>query len=276
MARKVHNNNTILVPIDFSDTAINALNHAIVIAKKYDNEITLLHIADEATEAEGELVKLASDLSKENNIRINTLFKSGKVANVINEVAEAGNYDSIMMGSNGSSGIQLFMGSNASKVIRSATVPVIVVKERNILDGYKKIVMPVDLTIESRQKVSWAVHLAQKFNSHIHVIYEEENDEYFERNIKANINQVAAILKDSNVNYTLMKLDDKTYPGKLFEDTLQYAENIDADLILIMTQPEGNILDFVIGSNAQYIVNKSKKVAVMVVQPSATGFSFDY
>jgi len=276
MARKVNNNNTILVPIDFSDTAINALNHAIVIAKKYDNEITLLHIEDEATEAGDQLVKLASDLSKENNISINTLLKSGKIANVINEVAEAGNYDSIMMGSNGSSGIQLFMGSNASKVIRSTTVPVIVVKERTILDGYKKIVMPVDLTIESKQKVSWAVHLAQKFNSTIHVIYEEENDEYFQRNIKASINQVAAILKENNVEHTLMKLDDKTYPGKLFEDTLQYAEKIDADLILIMTQPEGNILDFVIGSNAQYIVNKSEKVAVMVVQPSATGFSFDF
>jgi len=276
MARKVHNNNTILIPIDFSDTAINALNHAIVIAKKYDNEITLLHIEDEATEAEDKLLKIASDLEKEHHIRINTLFKSGKIANVINEVAEAGNYDSIMMGSNGSSGIQLFMGSNASKVIRTATVPVIVVKERNILEGYKKIVMPVDLTIESKQKVSWAVHLAQKFNSTIHVIYEEENDEYFQRNIKASINQVAAILKDNNVAHELIKLDDKTYPGKLFEDTLQYAEKVDADLILIMTQPEGNILDFVIGSNAQYIVNKSEKVAVMVVQPSATGFSFDF
>ncbi len=276
MTRKVNNNNTILVPIDFSEMSLNALDHAIEIAKKYKNEITLLHIVEDGEIQLPNLDKLADDITKKHDIIVHKLVKEGKIANVINEVAEVGNYDSIMMGSNGSSGLQLFMGSNASKVIKSATVPVIVIKEKNISEGYKKIVMPVDLTIESRQKVDWAIHLAKKFDSIIHIIFEKENDEYFENNIKASLNQITNKLKLNGVNYLLHKLDNKTYPGKLFEDTIVYAHEIDADLILIMTQAEGNIFDFVIGSHAQHIVNKSEKVAVMVVQPSATGFSFDF
>lgn len=275
MTRKVNNNNTILVPIDFSDISLSALKHATTMAKMYDNEITLLHIDDDTAKAEATLVEIAEGLKKEHDIRVNTLFKSGKVSEVIAEVAEVGNYDSIVMGSGGSSGMQLFMGSNASKVIKSVTIPVVVVKEGHEFSGYDHIVMPVDLSVESKQKVAWAKHLAKKFNSKIHVIYEEQSDEYFQRSIKFSIKQVSDMLTESGVRHELRKLRDKTYPGKLYADTLQFAEEIDADMILVMTQLEGSFMDFVIGSHAQLIVNKAK-TAVMVVQPSETGFNFDF
>ncbi len=276
MTRQVNNNNTILVPVDFSQISLNALDHAVVMAKKYDNEITLIHIEDDTAKPEVRLNEIANKIEAEEGVRVNTLFKSGKVSTVISEVAEAGNYDSIVMGSSGSSGLQLFMGSNASKVIRSVKIPVIVIKEPKDFHGYNNIVMPVDLTVESKQKVAWAKHLATKYNSTVHVIYEEEQDEYFQKNIKANINQVADILGEAGIKYELVKMDDKTYPGQLYQDTIQYAEKINADMILVMTKLEGNLMDFVIGSHAQLIVNKSKDVAVMVVQPSPTGFSFDF
>lgn len=275
MTRSIKTNNNILVPVDFSDIALSAVEHAVLMAKKYNNEITLLHIEDDTAKAESSLEQMANELSTEHGIRVNTLFKTGKVHQVIAQVADVGNYDSIVMGSNGASGIQRIMGSNASKVISLVKIPVIVIKEQQKSESYGTIVMPIDLTIESKQKVQWAKHIAKKYNSVVHVIYEEEQDEYFQRNIKANINQVADILEGAGIEYHLKKLDDKTYPGKLYKDTLQYAEQIDADLILIMTQLESNFFDFGFGSHAQYIVNKAK-TAVMVIQPSETGFSFDY
>jgi len=275
MTRKVHNNNNILVPIDFSEISFSALEHAKTMAVKYNNEITLLHIEDDTAKSESRLIELAGNIKNELNVNVHTLLKSGKVSDMIAQVAEVGNYDSIVMGSGGSSGMQLFMGSNASKVIRSIKIPVIVVKTGQTFDGYDKIVMPVDLSVESKQKVGWAKHLAKKYDSTIHVIYEEEDDEYFQKNIKANINQVSDILTEAGVKHELFKLEDDTFPGKLYKDTLQYAEQIDADLILVMTQLEGSFMDFVIGSHAQLIVNRAK-CAVMVVQPSETGFSFDY
>lgn len=275
MTRSVKTNNNILVPIDFSDISLLALNHALVMAKKYKNEITLLHIEDDTAMAESRLEEIASNAEKKHSVKTHTLYKSGKVHQVIAQVAEVGNYDSIMMGSNGASGIQRFMGSNASKVIKSVKLPVIVIKEEANFESYEKIVMPIDLSIESKQKVDWACHIAKKYNSTVHVIYEEEQDEYFQRNIVANINQVSSILEQAGVKYELKKMLDKHYPGKLYKDTLQYAEQIDADLILIMTQLESSFFDLGIGSHAQFIVNTAK-TAVMVIQPSETGFSFDY
>lgn len=269
---KINTNNTILVPIDFSGISLNALNHAIEVAKNNQNDITLLHIEDGKKSSDNELIALANTHSIANNLMINTLIKSGNVSETIQKVAEDGNYEMIIMGSHGTSGWKSMMGSNASKSLKGATCPVIVVKENTPYTGYKNIVMPIDLSVESKQKVSWAIHLAQKFDATIHLIYEEQSDEYLKIGIKGNIHQVADVLKENNVKYDLHQMDDKTYPGKLYEDSLQYADATQADLVLVISHPDGNILDFVFSSDAENIVNKSKRVSVMVVNPHQTGY----
>lgn len=270
---KTNTNNTILVPIDFSEISLNALKHAIEIAKKCQHDITLLHVEDKNKNAKNDFKELVNSLSTTSNVQINTLIKEGKVAETIHEVAENGNYEMIAMGSHGASGWKSLMGSNASNVLKNATCPVVVVKENTPFTNYKNIVMPLDLSIESRQKVTWAVHLAQKFDATIHIIYEEQSDEYLKIGIKGNIIQVVEVLKENNVKYDLHLLDDKTYPGKLYEDALQYADTTNSDLVLVVSHPEDKILDYVLHSDAENIVNKSKRVTVMVVNPSKTGYT---
>jgi len=270
---KINTNNTILVPIDFSEISLNALKHALEVAKKYQHDITLLHIEGKTENADNELIALAKSNSVAGSVRINTLMKEGKVAETIHNVAENDHYEMIAMGSHGASGWKSLMGSNASKVLKSATCPVMVVKENTPFTAYKNIVMPIDLSIESKQKVNWAIHLAQKFDATIHIIYEEQSDEYLQIGIKGNINQVADVLKDNNVKYDLHQMDKKTYPGKLYEDALQYADATQADLVLVVSHPEDKILDYVFNSEAEKIVNKSKRVTVMVVNPSQIGYT---
>lgn len=284
--------NTILVPTDFSEVANNALEHAIAIAKKYGNEILLLHILEESFLGSlfggkssvkdgiyGQLLqekldKLATEIQQKNNIPTQSIIREGRIYKTIIEVSEEIDCDSIIMGTNGASGMEVIMGSNSSRVISQAKVPVVVVKEKRIgAEGYKSIVLPIDLTQESKQKVKWAIHVAKKFNSTIHVVYEEINDEFLRNKVKANISQVGDVLEKNGVNYTSKELDDKNYPSRKFaNDTLQYAEEIDADLIMIMTQQEReDIGEFIIGSYAQQIVNRHSKVPVMCISPRDTG-----
>jgi len=215
---------------------------------------------------------LSNNKSAVHNITINTLTKEGNVSETIHKVAQEGNYEMIVMGSHGPSGWKSLMGSNASKVSRGATCPVIVVKEETPFKDYQNIVMPIDLSIESKQKVNWAIHLAQKFDATIHLIYEEQNDEYLKIGIKGNIIQVADILRENNVKYDTHKLDDKTYPGKLYEDALQYADSTKADMVLVVSHPESKILDYIFDNEAQNIVEKSKYMTIMVVNPSKVGY----
>ena len=287
------NNNNILVPTDFSEVANNALGHALKIADVYKNEITLINIQDEGgifglfgSHDKMELVREAVNTrmdaliaeSKKSfpNVKINKRIEIGKIYKVITEIAENENFDSIVMGTNGASGLAQITGSNASRVINYAKVPVVVVKEQSISqNGYEKIVLPIDLSRESRQKVTWAIHLAKKFNSTIHVIYENSTSEEFRNRIFGAVNQTQDILETNKANYILRGLDDYKYPDSFSEDTLAYANDIGADLIMIMSQQEKGFSEFLLGSYAQQIVNHSGKVPVMCINSSDTGVIFD-
>ncbi len=287
------NNNTILVPIDFSEVAQNALGHALKVADAYKNEIALLHIMDEGNFIGNlfggnnniELVKEAIDMKLDKiiaesnkaypNVKINKLIESGKIYKVISNIANEGNYDSIIMGTNGASGLQQITGSNASRVINYANVPVVVVKEKSIGNGYEKIVLPIDLTRESRQKVRWAVHVAKKFNSTIHVIYENTTNEEFRNRIHAVVNQTQDILSSNGAKFVLRGLEEDKYPDSFAEDTLAYANEIDADLIMIMSQQEKGFNEFLLGSYAQQIVNNGGKIPIMCINSNDAGIILD-
>jgi nucleotide-binding universal stress UspA family protein len=287
------NNNTILVPLDFSEVAQNALGHALKVADVYKNEVTLLHIMDEGNfignlfggNNNAELVKEAIDMKLDKmiaeankqypNVKINKLTESGKIYKVIANIANDGNYDSIIMGTNGASGLQQITGSNASRVINYAKVPVVVVKEKSIGNGYEKIVLPIDLTRESRQKVRWAVHVAKKFNSTIHVIYENTTNEEFRNRIHAVINQTQDILDTNGAKYILRGLEEDKYPDSFAEDTLAYANEIDADLIMIMSQQEKGFNEFLLGSYAQQIVNNGGRIPIMCINSNDAGIILD-
>jgi nucleotide-binding universal stress UspA family protein len=279
--------NVMLVPTDFSDVATNALGHAISIAKTFDNEIALLYINDAGSMIssifsgndqnklinEAILVRLNTikeNTLKEHGIVVHTVIRESRnIYKTIVETADELGCDSIVMGTHGANGIKQIIGSNSSRVISHADVPVIVVKEKSFGEGYKNIVFPVDLTFETRQKVRWAIHLAKKFNSTIHILSFHESDEFLSHKINANIKKVEEQFQEAGVKYTSYFRPDKSSFAK---ETISYAENTKADLIMIMTQQEEGIAEFIIGSYAQQIVNQST-IPVMTVTPTTKGIT---
>src|SRR5690606_37245773 len=93
--------------------------------------------------------------------------------------------------------------------------------------------------------------------------------------IFAAVNQTQDILSQNNANYIVRGLDEDKYPDSFAEDTLAYADEIDADLIIIMTQQEKGFGEFLLGSYAQQIVNHSGKVPVMCINSHSTGVIID-
>lgn len=275
--------NTILVPTDFSEVADAALDHALQIAKKFDNNIALVHIADEGgigfltsdvkenlyREAiQMKLDKIAS-FCKEQGIQVSTHIETGRVYKRIAEKAAELGCDSIVMGTHGASGIGQIIGSNASRVITHANVPVVIVREKMTRNGYANILLPIDFTRETKQKAYWAQHLSKVFNSTIHVVGFKENDEFLQNRIMASMAQVERYFQNKGVNYSARIIDGH---GNYADQTLSLAFEVQADLILIMTQSESSIGEYIIGSYAQQIVNKSVKVPVMCVNPTSEGF----
>lgn len=277
--------NIMLVPTDFSDVANVALNHAIMLAKIFNNEIAVLHInetgliggmfrshaqADLIQEAiESRLLKIKENVAREHGITVHTYSKeSNRIYKTIIETVEELGCDSIVMGTHGAQGIKQVIGSNSSRVISESPVPVIVIKEsKTETHGYKQIVLPIDLTFETRQKVKWAIHLGNKFGSTIHILSYRETDEFLEKKIHANINKVEHQLTEAGIKFQVDYIEHKRGFAK---ETIAYAEKVNADLIMIMTQEEEDFSEFIIGSYAQQIVNTSP-IPVMTVTPTTTG-----
>jgi nucleotide-binding universal stress UspA family protein len=269
----------VLVPVDFSELSRHAMYHAAKMAELYDDQITLLHIIDNSPlsfmdASKIDLMKkginlkmdeLIADInSKHPAITVNKLIKQGRVHKLIVETADELNCDTIIMGSNGEAGLEKIVGSTTSRVMNAASVPVVVVKGAAKRTNYDRIVLPIDLTKESKQKVSVAIHIAKKYHSEVHILSEFESDEFLRKKVMANLNQVETLLAKNSIKSVSKITHDEDYPGHIGKDTLTYSQQIDADLILIMTQQESGFSEFFLGSYAQQIVNQSE-ITVMCV-----------
>lgn len=283
------NGNLILVPTDFSDVASNALDHAVTIAKGYGNDILLVHIVEAnflssiiggknnikggivGQMLQDKLNELSKSIKEKHGVNTTGVIKEGRIYKTILEIAEEEELDSIVMGTNGAEGLEQIMGSNSSRVIAQSPVPVVVVKEKKVGEGYKDIVFPVDLSVESKQKTWWAIHLAQKFDSTVHIIAEKEDDDFLRNKVISNLRSIEDVFAKNNIKYTTKVLDDDKYPERFYKDTLQYADEIKADLIMVMTQQEKAFSEFLVGSYAQQIVNHHSSTPVMCIVPRNTG-----
>lgn len=139
--------NRILVPVDGSKHAMNALEHAQSLAVQLAPgcHITLLHVNPSITineppigidlggqvEAEGlqilqPAVKLLEDAG---GISFDALAKTGHPASVICATADSGHYDLIVMGCRGMGLLsEMLLGSVSHEVIQHARCPVTIVK----------------------------------------------------------------------------------------------------------------------------------------------------
>jgi nucleotide-binding universal stress UspA family protein len=278
-----------LVPIDFSGTSLHALEHASAIANiSTDNKhgiIALLNVVETHSfdaylnledvndsdkdaglikESFAKLDAIIKEYTGQFNVTFVSIVAGGKVAKTIANVAESLQAQSIVMGTHGSSGIQALAGSNSSRVINLATCPVVTVREKSIGRGYKNIVLPLDLSTNTKQKVSIAVIIAKYFHSTVHVITMKTEDSGTSLRLENNLKQVTEYLADHGVDNTQTTFEND---GDFNDRVITWAQGKEADLIIIMADGETGISDYIFGTMAQRIVNKST-IPVMTVIPT--------
>lgn len=132
----------ILVPIDFSRDAEQALGYAIGLAQQFQARLTLLHAiyVPEAAEVNlaAYLEKVESEAEREiaacrkraedAGVAVDTLIVRGVPSHTIVEKARDRQADLIAMGTHGRTGLQhLLIGSVAERVVRLAPCPVMVI-----------------------------------------------------------------------------------------------------------------------------------------------------
>jgi nucleotide-binding universal stress UspA family protein len=270
----------IIVAVDFSNTSIHALEYAIPLANRLKSDIVMVWVdkiassegiyTDDSNENRNEAKKRFEELILHNQknlskeIKLDYKLKKGKIYHELDGLARTIRAMMIITGAHGISGFEEYwIGSNAFKIVTYSTSPVITVRhDFPVGEDVKRILVPIDSSNETLQKLPFIQKLASEFGSEVHVVATHYSQ------LKS-IQRIADNLADQAVKYlekfNVKLVRDKIISNNISKDTIDYALKMGADLITIMTEQEtpANIL---LGVHAQQMVNQSP-VPILSIHP---------
>ena len=267
----------ILVPTDFSEQAENALKVAAMLAKSHNAEIYLLHMMEipmqqlDPINAHSDVpevlffMKLAhkkfNDLMSSDFLEGITVHETVKADITFNEIKDACkelDIDMIVMGSHGATGIkEMFVGSNAEKVVRTSEIPVLVIKNEHDSFEISDFVFASDFKNDNKETYKQAIKFAESINAKIHLLMVNTASHFITTSeAKDRINDF--ISGQTFDNFTINIYNDVTVE----QGILNFSRDIDADLIGISTHGRQGIAHFFNGSISEDLVNHAKRPVI--------------
>ncbi|WP_419211967.1 universal stress protein [Maribacter sp. X9] len=259
----------IIVLTDFSDQSSNALKAAADLAQKHEVELLVVHMlelnqalitAPDGIYAEQTvfLVKLAEKNLKEfldkpflKGIKVTPIIKHYKVFSELDAIAEEHKADLIVMGSNGASGFdELFIGSNAEKVVRNASIPVIVIKGEVTNFSIERFVFACDFTDESLPAFQKAREFAKVLKATMELVYINTPNDDFLSNRDA-YERINKFLNKANAGQQVEVYNDYSVE----QGILNYGQSVLADAIAIPTHGRKGLSHLFNGSIGEDVVN---------------------
>lgn len=265
----------ILVPTDFSDNANKALEFAKNLAAKNPASITLLYafyavydFAAQATEiiaqieheAKQDLKKLVA-AGKEAGLEMNYRILQGSVASAVTSLAYQEEYDLIVMGTQGASGIKkALIGSNTGHVIKESKVPVLAVPADASLERMDQIAVALELNKEDERYFKHIFKLTKGLDlryTFIHV----ELEESFEKKIE--FKGLEVYLKE---RYPSLDLNFQLVQAAGLEEGIATFLQINPATILTMISKSKNFYEYLFNKSHSLQMAYHTHVPLLVVK----------
>jgi len=272
---------TILVPYDFSEEAGYAFEFAKDLAKKTQNKLKLFHVIELPTpqsfNSYGEVGAFSSEGTqifmieliekrkrqmaefeaelKDEGFKFETKLVFGNpFAGIAKEIAEI-HADIVVMGSKGSSGLEeVLIGSNTEKVVRNATCPVITIKKPISPADIKKVVFASDFNKVPSEVIKRLKTAIETIDAELHLV--KINTPSMFESTRTSMGKMEDFVDDFEIKPASMVV----YNSSTEEDgILEYAEDIDADMIAMATHGRTGFLHLLSGSIAEDVVNAAKR-----------------
>jgi len=277
--------NSILIPTDFSELSESALKVGLAIAKRQQAEVTLLHVVDtfsyiEPTEVflpdfkitpdvissiEEKLKDLVESIKQETGINITGKVLDGIPSDRICRYALKEHISLIVMGTHGISGIRkFFMGSEAFRVLKNASCPVLTIPGNWQKTDFEKVLFPVRLKPGALDKYFYARPIIEKNNSEVTILGladQKKPDE--SKEIALLMDKIKAQLHSDNVRFRSSLCTSDDFPATIINVSI---EN-EIDLIILTANLDYYFKTFFIGPYAQQVVNHSH-LPVLAIKPS--------
>ena len=269
----------IIVPIDFSIHSYNAFDYALNHAMALEADLQLIFVQRKRNEShpcdlqeEFNYAKKSFDKFIESRkdrldgkVKVNYDIRQGRVYKEVVKYSQEFENSIIILSCFGNTGEDdTFIGSNALRISSFSKCPVILIRDNKYIKQVERIIMPLDMSLETQEKVPPTVSLAKKYNSMVHLIdISTEQVTDIRSKLRLDSNDVGHYLRRNNIAH-----DSELLIGKNIANViLKYAKKMDADLIVAMSEHTMSESSFV-GPNALQLIIKSH-IPVMIV-PSKT------
>jgi len=266
-----------IVPVDFSVDSLKGLDWALLFSQKQALNIQMVYVLSHSSNLQPNVIEsehksaqarfeslieeYAPALGK--NSKLKYIIKKGKIyREVVNQVNSVENAV-LSASTHGASGFEeLFIGSNALKIMAATEQPVFTLRQGPVPTDIKKIVIPIKLHQDTRQKTPIAADVAELFGAELHVIsITSSRNKRDQERLETYANQVVNYFKARDLPTVAKTLVGDSMPNL----TCNYAEAVDADLITIMSSSIDKWNVF-LGSYAQQMVNKAN-VPLLSITP---------
>lgn len=262
---------TILVATDFSKNATHALSYALLFANKLETNIHLIWVDNTSSDEsvtdtiEGELRRekkaYMSKVIEEfqpllKNGKLEMIFRKGRIYQEITKAARDIDAEMIFAGTHGVSGYeQYWIGSNAYRIMTQAPCPVVTIRnDFQFKPTLKKILIPLDSSLETKQKLPFACNLAKSFGAAIHLLELYNTPiKVIRRRIDQFGQEAQKCLIEKEVDFHLEKIEVKNVAASI----LDYSNSNNIDLIMMMTDQGTTTANKYLGPYAQQLINNS-------------------
>ena len=269
----------ILVPVDFSEKSKYAVKTAAQIGKKIDAKIYLLHLVELPSgivdmgagsnfsipesmmylrKVKEKILALKAAFFNDDQI-VKYSIKFQHPYEGIKDYVEKINADLIVMGSKGVSDFEeMIIGSNTEKVVRTSTVPVIVVKTDAKKFKFKKIIFASNYENENKAAFKDFLTFAKQFNSQIHLLKINTASSFESSAVTKE--KIEDFIEDFEIDRKTIHIHNDV---SVVKGITNFAQEIDADLIALTTHGRS-------GLSSLFNSSIAKSVSKSVLRPVIT------
>lgn len=276
----------IVVGIDFSPNSENALRHAVAVAIRGKSTIHLVYVKTPkstvsfgvksdgslAKSAEKRLKELTEDAKREAPMcSVQSVILEGKPPVELCKYTHNLKDSMIVVGTHGASGFdEKHVGSNTLRIVAETKVPVLSVREHiNIGRDLTQILVPIDESFETLQKIKHAVAFAKLFNAKLLILGTHTSTHPESKHvINVQIGHAKAMCDKANIRYEVLTVAIK---DNLCNALVEYAKSAEANLLIIMREEEEEFFDFWLGTSTRKLISISPMPLLIV--PNINHFS---
>ncbi|MES1213952.1 MAG: universal stress protein [Bacteroidota bacterium] len=246
---------TILIPVDFSASSLNAVDYAMHFAESVRGNVTLMYVCQvpvaysEIPVSGQDFSNLIEDATKKitelrhellriwgNKVVINTAIREGYVVAEIKELSDELNSFAVVMGTSGSSAMErILFGSNTLQAISHISAPLIIVPPGVKFKSISQIGLACDmLNVVKSVHTEEIIKLANDFHAQLHILHINtgEDNHYTDARISGS-EELLGLFKEQKPQFHFVN-------SKNIEDAInEFAEKNNLDLLVVIPKKHG-------------------------------------